>query len=151
MDETILAKLYKYCAYQDRCTSEVEQKLVEHEVPPPEQAAYLTHLEAERFLDDARFAHNFVRGKHRYKGWGRVKLQYELRQRGLPTPLIEQALRAELEPVAYQQTLAELAQRKWAQWQQEAPLARKQKTARFLSQRGYTWAEFGPILDELSE
>jgi regulatory protein len=149
MDESIIAKLYKYCAYQDRCTSEVEQKLVDYEVPPDQQAAYLVHLEAERFLDDARYARSIVRGKHLYKGWGRIKIRHELRRKGIAAALIDAAFQQELDPVAYQAKLTQLAHDKWQQWSHEAILTRKDKTSRFLAQKGYDWQEIYAVLEDL--
>ncbi len=149
MDEATLLKLCQYCAYQDRCTSEIEQKLTDLEVPPPEQAPYLAYLEAEQFLDDRRYAGSFVRGKHHHKGWGRLKIRHALRGKGLSAALIETALREELDPASYQQTLIRLAKSKWQQWQGEPPLSRKDKTSRFLLQRGYAWEEIHPVLADL--
>jgi regulatory protein len=151
MNETILLKLCQYCAYQDRCTSEVEQKLSDLDVPPTEQLNYLAYLEAERFLDDRRYAGSFVRGKHYHKGWGRIKIRHHLQQKGLSGSLIETALREEIAAADYQATLQKLTRSKWQQWEEEPLLTRKDKTSRFLAQRGYTWEEIMRALQEVAE
>lgn len=151
MDETILTRLYKYCAYQDRCTSEIENKLREYEVPATQQAMYLEHLIAERFLDDVRYTRSFVRGKFAYKQWGPIKIKYALRGKGISGSLIDDILAEEIAPDAYQQTLRKLAEAKWDQWAKEVPLTRKEKTARFLTQKGYPWSDIAPLLDILGK
>lgn len=52
----------------------------------------IAKLRAERFIDDMRYAHAFVRDKFRYNHWGRVRISQELRMRKIDSSIIEEAL-----------------------------------------------------------
>ena len=62
-----LIKMESWCAYQDRCTFEVEQKLASWNIPTEQQNQIILHLQSNRFLDDKRFVESFVSGKFKIK------------------------------------------------------------------------------------
>lgn len=151
MQEEIIVKLYKYCAYQDRCTQEVIDKLQEYAVSPDEYDPYLAHLEDERFLDDERFVSSFVRGKFYHKSWGRQKIRHELRQKHLPQSMIEAGLLREIPEEEYREKADALLRRKWEQTDEADRFRRREKAARYLVQKGYEWEVFQDTLQELLE
>ena len=63
MNSEILQKLARYCAYQERCVQELEQKMKTFEVLPSEFAVYLAWLSENNYLNEARFVEIFVRSK----------------------------------------------------------------------------------------
>jgi regulatory protein len=91
MNSEILQKLARYCAYQERCVQELEQKMKTFEVSSTEYSAYLTWLRENNYLNEARFVEIFVRSKFNQKGWGRTKINYELRKRGISASLLAAA------------------------------------------------------------
>lgn len=90
--EQVLEKMERYCAYRDRCLMETEEKLRSFGLTEDEEAEIIRRLEEERFLDQERFARSFVRGKYRIKKWGETRLRTALATRGIPRPMIEDAL-----------------------------------------------------------
>ena len=76
-----LKRMQRYCAYQDRCHSEVRTKLIELGVYGDTLEEIMAELVIERFLDEERFARSYVRGKFRLKKWGRVRIKRELKLR----------------------------------------------------------------------
>jgi regulatory protein len=91
MNSEILQKLARYCAYQERCVQELEQKMKNLEVLPSEFTEYLTWLSENNYLNEARFVEIFVRSKFNQKSWGRTKINYELRKRGISASLLASA------------------------------------------------------------
>ena len=77
--EQALQKLKHYCAYQERCHSEVKEKLYSLGVFKKEADNIIAKLIEEGYLDEERFAIAFAGGKFRIKQWGRVKIKYELK------------------------------------------------------------------------
>ena len=67
-----LEKIKKYCAYQERCQSEVRQKLYDFELHNNDIENILCSLIEQNFINEERFAKNFVRGKFRQKKWGQI-------------------------------------------------------------------------------
>ena len=79
--EQALQKLRHYCGYQERCHSEVKEKLYSLGVFKNEHDAIIATLIEEDYLNEERFAIAFAGGKFRVKQWGRVKIKYELKQK----------------------------------------------------------------------
>lgn len=61
------------------------------EVSPAEYAEYLNWLRENNYLNEARFVEVFVRSKFNQKSWGRTKINYELRKRGISATLLTSA------------------------------------------------------------
>lgn len=144
IDPEILNRLYKYCAYQDRCRSEIETKMREYELPADYWENVLIHLQEERFWDEERFARSYVRGKFRIKRWGKQKIKNGLYQKKVDKQLIELALREEIDPEAYEATLDKIATRKERELTKGSEKERQQKLIRFLQQRGFEWELIRP-------
>ena len=102
-----LKKAERYCAYQDRCHQEVRRKLFDLGLWRDDVDQVMAQLIEGRFVDEERFARSFARGKHRMKGWGRVRIEQELKQRQVSPYCIRAGL-SELEEAAYAKTLHEL-------------------------------------------
>ncbi len=82
MDSAILNKLARYCAYQERCISEINQKI--HELDSSEhQDEYIQWLKENNYLNESRYVGLFIRSKFNQKKWGRGKIQFELRKKGI--------------------------------------------------------------------
>ena len=94
-----LVKLQKYCAYQDRCHKEVEQKLTQMRMIPKAIEQIIVDLIQNNYLNEERFAKAYVRGKFSIKKWGKVRLTLELKQRQISKYVIKTAL-AEIDPDA---------------------------------------------------
>ena len=62
-----LVKLQKYCAYQDRCHKEVEQKLTQMRMIPKAIEQIIVDLIQNNYLNEERFAKAYVRGKFSIK------------------------------------------------------------------------------------
>lgn len=135
-------KILAYCAYQDRCRAEIEEKLAELEQPEDTWAGWLAYLAAERFWDEARFVKSFVRGKFFHKQWGPKRIRLELRQRGISDPLISQVIAEEISEEELTATLTRLIDKK----QREYGPGSRDKLIRFLLQKGYRFEEFGEMV-----
>lgn len=107
IDPKILEKLFRYCAYRDRCTSEVVEKLNRLQVPKSAHEIYLEELVDHDFLDDERYVESFVRGKLRFKRWGRIKIRAKLFEKRIPDAMINRYVNA-IDEEEYYHTLQSL-------------------------------------------
>ena len=134
--EQALQKLRHYCGYQERCHSEVKEKLYSLGIFKNEQDAIIATLIEEGYLDEERFAIAFAGGKFRVKQWGRVKIKYELKQKQVSEYSIKKALQ-QIKEDDYRDVLKKLINEKNASLKNEQPLVRKKKTIDYLLQRGF--------------
>ena len=134
--EQALQKLKHYCAYQERCHSEVKEKLYSLGVWKNNQDEIISTLIEEGYLDEERFAIAYAGGKFRMKHWGRVKIRHALLQKQVSEYSIKKALKS-IDEADYKSTLKKEAEEKYASLKKEQYLARKKKTMDYLAARGF--------------
>jgi regulatory protein len=130
------SKAEKYCAYQERCHQEVESKLRGFQLKEPEISDILVHLVHKGFLNEERFALAYAGGKYRVLGWGRKKIIYQLKAKGINEKLIDKALKV-IPENDYTHTIQELIQKKDRQLKETDKLQRIAKMSRYLNQKGF--------------
>ena len=91
-ENIILEKMRSYCMYQERCTKEVKKKLTRLQVTPKTKSKVINHLIDNDYLNEVRFTKSFIQGKLRIKKWGKIKLNYELRIRGVKKFIIDEEI-----------------------------------------------------------
>ena len=133
-NDVILKKVLRYCAYQDRCTQEVRNKLATFDMPDPEKAKILKLLVDEGYLDDERYASTFVRSKIHLKKWGVNKIKMSLKMKGLSDEIIGNAL-SEIDPEIYKDELIKVLKAK--KINESDPYKKKAKLAQYAIQKGY--------------
>lgn len=137
-----------YCAYQERCYKEVEEKLYSYAVTVSEKEAILTHLIEQNFVNEERFAQSFVRGKHNYKLWGKNRIIIELKYRNISSRIIEIALK-ELPETTYLSNFHALAEKNWENSTERKGPKKTKKFVDFLLRKGYETALIYEKLREL--
>jgi regulatory protein len=144
-------KLYRYCAYQERCHQEVKQKLEEFKVDPDTAQEIIGHLIKEGFLNEERFARHFASGKFRLKHWGKIKIVRELEQRNVSTNCIKEGLK-EITETDYQKTLSALIVSKANQIEEDNLFILRDKIARFVITKGFepelVWQEIKRLIPD---
>lgn len=146
--EQALQKLKQYCAYQERSHKEAEQKLWDLGVRKAEHDEIISALIEENYLNEERFAIAFAGGKFRMNEWGRKKIYYGLKEKGVSEYNIKKAMK-EINEEAYDKTLRTLAEKKYGQLKGEQYLIRKKKTIDYLLQKGFEQELVTPILNQI--
>lgn len=129
-------KLEHYCAYQERCHKEVVQKLQSMHVIPEAIDVIVVHLIQHNFLNETRFAKAFVRGKFKFKAWGRRRLTFELKQKDVSKVNINQAL-ADISDAEYIGVFNDLAEKKALSIKEPNVLKKKKKFTEYFLYRGW--------------
>lgn len=134
-----LQAIQHYCAYQERCHSEVRHKLLELHFRGGQLEDAIASLIADNFLNEERFARSYCRGKFKLKQWGRKKIVQALQQKQVSVYCIRQGLK-EIDDTEYIQTLNKLLKKKLEEYKKAPhPAIRKQKSIRYLLQRGFEY------------
>lgn len=129
-------KAEHYCAYQERCHSEVETKLLNLGLNADESADVLLHLIEHNFLNEERFAIAYAHGKHKVLGWGRKKIIYQLKAKRINNKLIELAV-SNIPLDDYNHTLQNLIQKKDDTFKNMDKYQRSAKLTKYLVQKGF--------------
>ena len=134
--EEALARLQKYCAYQDRCHEEVRRKLVNLGVYGDRLEEVMAELIAGNFLNEERFARSFARGKFRMKNWGRIRIQMELKARRVSEYCIRKAL-DELPDDEYRVAAEKVIKQKFASAEEADAYKTRKKVVDYAIRKGY--------------
>lgn len=136
--EQALQKLRHYCAYQERCHTEVKEKLYSFGLRKQMVEESIAQLIEEDYLNEERFAIQFAGGKFRMKQWGKVKIKHALKQKQVSTYCINKAMK-ELDAEDYEKTLHKLARQKWDTIKGEGVngFVKMAKTTDYLLQKGF--------------
>lgn len=126
----------KFCAYQERCHQEVERKLKQMGMIQEANELIQLHLFQNDFINEERFARNFSRGKFRIKKWGRVRIKNELVQREISSLNIRAGLE-EIDDDQYEETLNELAEKRYDLVSETHLMKKRKKVADYLLRKGF--------------
>lgn len=135
-EKEILNRLERYCAYTERCESDVVKKLREWKVPEELFADSIEYLKEHRFIQQERFGQLYVNGKFKLKGWGKQKIKATLIAKQVDEDIIEASLE-EIEDETYHNKLHQLLSAKLKSMKEEDSFIMKGKLYRYALQKGY--------------
>ena len=132
-----IPKVKQYCSYQERCHSEVRDKLYSFGLHRNDVDSLISQLIEENYLNEQRFAIQFAGGRFRMKQWGRVKIRYTLKAKQVSEYCIKKALE-QIDDDQYCKLLHELAGKKWETLKSEKnKFIKKRKLQDFLLLKGF--------------
>lgn len=146
-----LDKLERYCSFQERCTSEVEQKMNLLKIEVEFKPKLIEELKNSKFLDDKRYTSFYIRAKVRIKRDGVNKIKSALFQKRIPESIINEVM-AEIDREIYSENIEKLIEKKWSQlFPKNEYQDAKVKLIRYLMTKGYKYDEFNSYLKLLSK
>ncbi|MEO6681491.1 MAG: regulatory protein RecX [Ginsengibacter sp.] len=135
--EQSLSKIKHFCAYQERCHSEVKTKLYSFGLNKDEVEEIVYLLITENYLNEERFAIMYAGGKFRMRQWGKNKIRQSLKQKQISDYCIKKALN-EIDEEDYRKTFFKLAEQKIESLKKEKNIfIKKRKLQDYLIQKGY--------------
>lgn len=136
-EREVYEKILGFCAYRERCTSEVKEKLKSLHMYGNPAERIMERLRNDDVLNDERFARIYTGSRFRLKYWGKVKICLELRRKGIAENCIQKAAESEIDPTEYMETLRKLLNRKSEQLKETNPLLKNQKLMSYAFGKGY--------------
>lgn len=131
-------RLRRFCLYRERCVKECKDKLRSWGYYGLEADEIINQLYAEKFIDEGRFAESFVRGKFNNNNWGKTKISWELKQKGISEFNIKKGLES-ISIEEYQAKLEKLYHRKHSDYSGKGlkDYQLHQKVSNYLVQKGF--------------
>jgi len=81
--KSALNKIINYCNYRDRSTKEIKIKLLDLSYSIEIIDSAISQAIELGIVDNFRFSKSFSRGKNQKNRWGKIKISYELKNKGL--------------------------------------------------------------------
>lgn len=132
----VIQKLEYYCSYQERCHTEVYEKLYTFDTSHDEKEEVIVHLIQNNFLNEERFALLFTISKLHQKKWGKIRITQELKVRKISTYLINKAINS-LSIEEYNVTFHLLSEHYWEFISEKNKLKKRKKFCDYLLRKGW--------------
>ncbi len=142
-------RLATLCARGEQAEGDLRKKLGDWGIAPSDANAIIARLKQERYLDNERYARAYCRDKLRFNGWGRSKIAYMLKGKGIEQDLIDAAL-AEIDEEQYAAILNEALEAKAHTLTGKDPQQARAALLRFAASRGFEPALFFPAVSRLT-
>ena len=88
-----LARVTRYCSLSEKCEQDVRKKLIAWQLPIEDIEKIIAYLKEEKYLNEMRFAEFFARDKHRFGKWGKTKIIFALKSKGISPGVIDEAIK----------------------------------------------------------
>ena len=135
--EQALQSLMRECARSERSSGDALRLMKRWGLTDEDAKRVLARLQAERFIDDSRYAEAFVRDKLNLSGWGAYKIKMALRTKGVSKEIIEEVVAPMLAETDMTERLEDIMRRRMRTLKYSSPYDAKTKLIRFAASRGY--------------
>lgn len=146
-----LSKAAHLCSQAEKAPQDIYEKLLTWGIDEDTANQIVSRLKEEKYLDESRFAHAYIHDKFAYEHWGKIKIAYNLRNKGVQDRLIENMLDDVIDDEEYVNVLADLLKGKMRGM--DFPLSQndRAKLYRFAAQRGFDMHTISTILNKLQK
>ena len=147
--ENAYLRLATLCARSEQAEGDLRKKLHDWGIAVNDSNDIIARLKQERYLDNERYARAYCRDKLRFNGWGRIKIAFMLRGKGIEQEYIDAAL-AEINEEQYIATLENALAAKAKTLGDKAPEQFTASLMRFASSRGFEPSIIFPAIERLT-
>jgi regulatory protein len=141
--DAALNKARHLCAKSEKCADDLHKKNATWKLPSSAMEQIIQRLKEEKFLDHKRYALAYANDKLKFNHWGRKKIQFALKQKGIEEEYIKAAL-DQINEKTYQQILEVEGEKKLEKLKNKDKNVLKQKLIQYLVQKGF---EYGKVFD----
>jgi len=142
MTSTDLERAKKYCAYRERCHTEVRSKLIEWKVYGDDLEEIIATLIEENFLNEERYAKAYVSDKFNINHWGRRKILQGLKIKQISDYCIRKGLES-ISEEDYLKVITRLLEKR----RREKKTHSDFELAQYLISRGFEYSEIQKAID----
>ncbi len=129
---------YRLLTYRPRSRSEVEAKLLDKRFPDAVVREVLIDLERLGYVNDRQFAEQWSASRVRIRGFGRRRIEQELRNKGISRDIIRGALDHIFKDVSEADIAQREADKKRKSLARFDPGTRRRRLAGFLERKGFS-------------
>lgn len=141
-------RLSALCATAEYCRADIMKKMQNWELPYGCEGNIISRLIKERYIDESRYAKAFTHDKFRYNGWGMMRIERELRIKGIDNALIEEA-KSEIDETENDEMLRRLIEGKRRTVKGKSEYEIKAKLMRYAVSKGFTMESIYRIIGDL--
>ncbi len=144
----IIQRMQILCSRQERCTSDIRQKLVEYNLSIQEIDRIIKTLIKENFINEERYAIAFANDRFRFNKWGKIKIEYQLKHKGIDNNIILKALES-IDSEEYLKMIKSELTKKFKKDKSSNAYVLKSKLLRFGQSKGFETEHVFNIINEI--
>lgn len=137
---------YRFLAYRPRSRAEIIQKLQDKEFDDATIEAVLADLERLGYVNDRQFAGQWASGRVRLRGFGRRRIERELKKKGIGSEIIKQTLADVCGDQTEIETAKKTVERKLVSMKTLDRETRRRRLAGCLERRGFSFEVIRSVL-----
>jgi regulatory protein len=130
------SKMAQLCSRSEQCSADIRKKMIAWEIMDELVDEIIIKLKEEKFIDDERFVKAYVSDKFRLNKWGKIKMRYYLKAKGLNDELIEIGLN-EIKDGQYKKVLISILKEKAKKIKSDNKFEKMGQIIRFAQSRGF--------------
>lgn len=130
------SKMAQLCSRSEQCSADIRKKMVAYEIMDELVEEIISKLKTEKYLDDERYVKAYISDKFRLNKWGKIKMRYYLKAKGLSNDLIEKGLN-EIKDEQYKKVLIATLKEKARKVKSDNKFERIGQIIRFAQSRGF--------------
>lgn len=134
--EIAMKRAASFCAESERSVAEVERRLRKWGVDGDDIDSIIDKLKSDDFVNDERYCKAYINDRFRLNHWGKVKIVYELKKRGLDKEYIDAAI-DDIDDDEYIEVLKEVVEAKRRTLKETDTYSASAKILRYALTRGF--------------
>lgn len=130
------SKMAQLCSRSEQCSADIRRKMITYDLVNEVVEEIIEKLKKEKFLDDKRYVKSYISDKFRLNKWGKIKMKYYLKMKGLPEGLIQSEL-DEIDEEKYKTALIKTMKEKAKMVKNKGKFEKMGQIIRFAQNRGF--------------
>ena len=145
------AKAARLCSKSEKAPKEIFDKLMSWGMSSKMAEQIVNHLREEKCIEEVRYARAFIHDKFLQAHWGRLKISFALRNKGISDSIIDNSIEEQITLDEYLSILIELLKGKMRAM--DMPLSQKDraKLYRYATQKGFETSIIAQALRNIGE
>lgn len=124
------------CAKREYCVFDIKTKLMRYDIETESVERIIEQLKKEKYIDELRFARSFINDKIRFNKWGKIKIDFALKQKRIPQSIISEAFQ-DFSNKQLNDSLEDVLRVKWKTIKGKTEQDKQNKLIRFALGRGF--------------
>lgn len=143
-------KMASLCSRSEQCSQDIQRKIVASGLDDDSADEIIEKLKKDNFIDDKRYITSYINEKIRINKWGKVKMRYYLRMKGIDSSLIDNGL-DEIDEKTYYELLVSTLREKARTVRKKNKYEKMGQIIRFAQSRGFEPELIHRYLNEVIE
>lgn len=149
-EQEAMFRVAAYCSQAERVEYDIRQKLLTWGLKGINISNIIRYLKTENFINEERYCRAFIKDKIRFNKWGKSKIVYELKNKRIPSNIIELCI-SDINLEEYSEQLEKILIKKLSTIKYSNEYDKRTKLIRFGLGRGFTLDEILRVLSNIEK